>query len=182
MAPYILSLGRTSTFRMTNLEHSGNMSALTIRTTRMPSVHSCLPSCELVQLHTDGIYVVLLKRRCDEREGTASQAKRRRGAPSERLHVVSWNPGANKRTLGAKASHMASHRGFAGRKRVPTFRSRSCCNVSISQDTLSCRGPLAPRRTRRRTGQWKEKSPLPDTGDQRPDHEKSDLCVPLDAA
>ena len=34
------------------------------------------------------------------------------------------------------ASHMASHRGLAGKNCVPTFRSRSCCNVSTPLDTL----------------------------------------------
>ena len=42
----------------------------------------------------------------------------------------------NRRTTGAMASHMASHRGFAGKNCVPTFRSRSCCNVWTPQDTL----------------------------------------------
>ena len=178
---------RISTFRMTKLEHSGNMSALTIRTTRMPSVHPCLSSYELVQLHTAGISAVLpTKRRCDERE----PLRRQRGG-EELLPNGSWNSGANRRTVGA--SHVASHRGLAGRKGVPTFWSRSCCNASTSQDTLSrprgllsiltrillkrlwrantlsCRGPLAPRSTRRRTGQWKEKSPVPDPLDQCPD-------------
>ena len=36
-------------------------------------------------------------------------------------------------------------------------------------NTLSCGGRLAPMRTRRRTGRWKEKSPLPASQDHRPE-------------
>ena len=151
-----------------------------------------LSSCELVQLHTVGNSAMLPTKKRVVMKGNRFPGKEEerssfRTAPCGLLEPWSQNT----RTTGAMASHMASHRGFAGKNCVPTFRSRSCCNVWTPQDTLkrprgavltrillnrprrlktsSCRGRLPSMRTRRRTGRWKEKLRLPASQDLRPE-------------
>ena len=127
--------GRTSSFRMTKLEHSGSMCPHgRFGATRVLSVHpcSCPPanSCSSTKL---GVLPCCRidsppKRRRDEREPLPGKKEERstcRTTPCGLLEP--WSE--NRRTTGAMACHMASHRGFAGSKGAPTFRSRSCCNV-----------------------------------------------------
>ena len=88
-----------------------------------------LSPCELVQLHKVGSSAMLpTKKRRDERDPLPGKKEERstcRTTPCGLLEP--WSE--NRRTTGAMACHMASHRGFAGSKGAPTFRSRSCCNV-----------------------------------------------------
>ena len=169
--PTSFLFGRTSTFRMTKLEHSGNMSARTIRTTRMLSVHPCpcppANSCSSTKL---GVLPrcrpksVVMKGNCFP--GKEEERTSFRTAPCGLLEP--WSQ--DKRTLGAMASHWTSHRGLAGRKGAPTSRSRLDTLNRLRRavftrillkrlrksNTLSCREHLTPMRTRTRTGRRKK--------------------------